>query len=103
MRRRIVEALAVLAFPISVFVVGWLQPAPFGSGPNGSPPILADVAIVVAGAVASLALAALGHRLAGREDGDHGPYPAPVGWLLAGWPLPFPRRREPELPVSCMP
>jgi hypothetical protein len=102
MLRRTVDALAVLAFPVSVFMVGSLQPSPLEHGPTGPPRLLLDVAILAAGAVASLSLVVLSRRLAGRENGsDHAP--SAVGWLLAGWPLPFPRRRDPELPVSGMP
>jgi hypothetical protein len=102
MKRRVAEALAVLAFPLAVLAVGWMQPVPFAAD-GGGPPVVVDVAIMLAGALASLALVAVSRRLAARDDGHRGPHSAAVGWLLAGWPLPFPRRGEPDVPVSGMP
>ena len=101
MRRRTIDALAVLAFPASLFAVGWLQPAPFDPRAIGGPPMLVDVAIALAGAIASLALAVIGRRMAAGPNGSA--RVGPVGWLLAGWPLPFPRRRQPDVPVSGLP
>ena len=100
-RRRTIDALAVLAFPGSLFAIGWLQPSSFDPRVPGGPPLLVDVVIALAGAAASLALAVIGRRMAAGANGSS--HSGPVTWLVAGWPLPFPRRREPEVPVSGMP
>lgn len=103
MTGRLAEAFAVLALPASLVVVGWIQPTPLEAAGRSAPSLLADVAIVAAGALATVVLARVGRRLAARENGGRAPYPDPVAWLVAGWPLPFPHRRGQDVTVSGMP
>jgi hypothetical protein len=103
MSRRLVEAFAVLALPAALVAVGWIQPGPLDAVGRSAPSLLADVAIVAAGALATVLLVRLGRDMAARQNGGRAPYPDPVAWLVAGWPLPFPRRRGEDVTVSGMP
>jgi hypothetical protein len=103
MTRRLAEALAVLALPAAMVTVGWIQPTPLEAAGRPAPSLLADAAIVAAGVLATVLLVRVGHRLAARQNAGRALYPDPVAWLVAGWPLPFPRRRDRDLPVSGMP
>src|SRR5262249_17469170 len=103
MTRRSAEAFAVLALPAALVTVGWIQPIPLEAAGRSTPSLLADAAIVAAGAPVTVLLVRLGRPLATQQNGGRTPHPDPVAWLVAGWPLPFPRRRDREVPVSGVP
>jgi len=92
MLRRSIDALALLAFPASVFVAGWLHPRTdpvSGATAGGRPALL--IAVLIAGAVVSIGLSFLRRRL--RHSGRSGLEAEAMRWLITGWPLPLPRWR----------
>ncbi len=91
--RRSIDALALLAFPVSVVIAGWLYPRAdpvTGANPDGRLALM--IAIVLVGAAASVALAIVRRRLRRRDS--NALEPEPMGWLVTGWPLPLPRWRS---------
>jgi hypothetical protein len=94
MLRRTVDALALLAFPVSVFVAGWLYPRsdPVGGATGSDGPYALMIGIVLVGASVSTALAVVRRQL--RRRGANGAERQAMGWLVTGWPLPLPRWRS---------
>jgi hypothetical protein len=102
MSRRLIDAFALLAFPLSVYVAGWLLPRsdPLDGGITGAPVALM-IATIALGAATSVALAIAGRRI-GRARPRH-EEPETVRWLIMGWPLPMPKWRTRTGPDTSHP
>ncbi len=101
MLRRLLDALALLAFPVSLYVAGcWLPRAdPLQRGADA--PVALMVATVAFGAVISITLAIARRRMRIARPSHEAP--ETVRWLIMGWPLPMPKWRTRTAPAASPP